>query len=175
MRFILEMDYSPVNWVLSWLSVKNLPPLTSSWSLDIIVQSLSHVQLFCPHGLQHARFPYPSLSPGIYSNLCPLSQWCHATISSSVAPSPPVFSLSQLQGLFQGLLCTSADASASASVLPMNIQSWFPWGLIGLISLQSKGLSRVFSSTATQKHQFFGTQPCLWSNFHIHTWRLEKL
>jgi len=139
------------------------------------IQSLSHVQLFWPHGLQHARFPCPSLSPGIYPNSCPLSQWCHPTISSSVAPSPPVLSLSQLQSLFEGLLFTSADASASALVLPMNIQSWFPWGLIGLIFLQSKGLSRVFSSTTIQKHQFFGTQPCLWSNFHIHTWQLEKL
>ena len=174
MRFILEMDYSPVNWILSWLSVKNLLPLTSSWSLDVI-QSLSHVQLFWPHGLQHARFPCPSLSPGIYPNSCPLSQWCHPTVSSSVAPSPPVLSLSQLQSLFEGLLFASADASASALVLPMNIQSWFPWGLIGLIFLQSKGLSRVFSSTTIQKHQFFGTQPCLWSNFHIHTWQLEKL
>ena len=174
MRFILEMDYSPVNWILSWLSVKNLLPLTSSWSLDVI-QSLSHVQLFWPHGLQHARFPCPSLSPGIYPNSCPLSQWCQPTVSSSVAPSPPVLSLSQLQSLFEGLLFTSADASASALVLPMNIQSWFPWGLIGLIFLQSKGLSRVFSSTTIQKHQFFGTQPCLWSNFHIHTWQLEKL
>ena len=125
MRFILEMDYSPVNRVFSWLSVKNLLPLTSSWSLDVIVQSLSHIQLFWPHGLQHARFPCPSLSPGIYTNSCPLSQWCHPTISSSVAPSPPVLSLSQLQSLFQGLLFTSTDASASASVLPMNIQSWF--------------------------------------------------
>ena len=101
MRFILEMDYSPVNRVFSWLSVKNLLPLTSSWSLDVIVQSLSHIQLFWPHGLQHARFPCPSLSPGIYTNSCPLSQWCHPTISSSVAPSPPNLNLSEHQSLFQ--------------------------------------------------------------------------
>ena len=175
MRFILEMDYSPVNRVFSWLSVKNLLPLTSSWSLDVIVQSLSHIQLFWPHGLQHARFPCPSLSPGIYTNSCPLSQWCHPTISSSVAPSPPVLSLSQLRVF-------SKVCSSHQLMLQLQHQSFqwtfrvdFSWGLIGLIFLQSKWLSRVFSSTTIQKHQFFGTQPCLWSNFHIHTWQLGKL
>ena len=94
-------------------------------------------------------------------------------------PSPPGFNLSQHQGLFQGVSFSRQVAkvlgvSASASVLPMNIQDWFPLGLIGLISLLSKGLSRVCSSNTVQKHQFFGSQPSLWSNSHIHTWLLEK-
>ena len=124
-----------------------------------------------PHGLQHARLPCP-LSPGVFSNLCPLSQWCYLTISSSATPSPAL-NLSQNQGLFQWVIFFTSDgqstgASASASVLPMNIQGCFPLGLTGLISLQSKGLSRVFSSTTIQEHQFYGAQSSLWSNSHIH-------
>ena len=99
-----------------------------------------------PHGLQHARLPYPSPTPGACSNSCPSSWWCHPTISSSVVPSPPAFKLSQRQGLFPVNLffvsCgQSIGASASASVLPMNIQDWFPLGWTGLISLLSKGRS----------------------------------
>ena len=94
------------------------------------------------------------------------------------SPSPPAFSLSQHQGFLMSQLFASGGlsigASASASVLPMNNQGWFPLGLIGLIFLQSKGLSRVFSNTIVQKHQLFGIQPFLWSNSHIHTWLLEK-
>ena len=93
------------------------------------------------------------------------------------SPSPPTFNLSQHQGLFQWVGSSggrSIGASASASVLPMNIQDWFPLGLTGLISLQSKGLSRVFSNTTVQKHQFFDAQPSLWSNSHRCTWLLEK-
>ena len=135
-----------------------------------------------PHGLQHARPLCPSPTPGVYSNSCPSSQWCHPTISSSVVPSLPAFNLSQHQGLFQWFrsfpVATSGGqsigASALASVHPVNIQGWFPLGLTGLISLQSKGLSRVFSNTTVQKHQFFGTQLFLWSNSHICTWLLEK-
>ena len=107
------------------------------------------------------------LLPWVCSNSCPLSQLCHPTISSSVIPfssSPQFFPASGGQRI---------GASASASVLPMNIQGWFPLGVTGLSSLQSKGLSRVFNSTV-QKHQFFDTQPSLWSNCHIHTWLLEK-
>ena len=94
-------------------------------------------------------------------------------------PSPPVLNLSQDENSFQwGQLFALSDqsigASASASVLPMNIQGWFPLGMTGLISLQSKGLARVFSSTTVWKHQFFSTQPSLWSNSSIHTWLLEK-
>ena len=132
-----------------------------------------------PHKLQHTRIPCPPPSSGVCSNLCPLSQWCHPTISSSPPPSPPGFNLSQLQGLFQGVSFSHQVAkvlgvSASASILPMNIQDWFPLGLTGLISLLSKGLSRVCSSNTVQKHQFFGAQPSLRSNSHIHTWLLEK-
>ena len=120
-----------------------------------------------------ARLPCPSLSLRVCSNSCPLSQWCHPTISSSAVPfssSPQSFPGS---GSFP-LSWLQIRASASASVLPMNIRGWFPLGLTGLISLLSKGLSRVFSSTTIRKHQFFGTQPCLQSNCHIHTWLPEK-
>ena len=127
------------------------------------VQSLSRVQLFATHGLQHARLPYPSPIPGVCSNLYPLSWWWHPTISASVVPSPPTFNLPQHQGLFSmSEFITSGGqsigASASASVLPMNIQDWFPLGLTGWISLQSKEFSRIFSNTTVQKHRFFCAQ-----------------
>ena len=93
-------------------------------------------------------------------------------------PSPPAFNLSQHQSLSQWVSSShqvaKVSVSASASVLPMNIQDWFPLGWTGLSSLQSKGLSRVFSNTTVQKHQFFSAHPSLWSNFHIHAWLLEK-
>ena len=95
----------------------------------------------------------------------------------SSSPSPPAFNLSQQQGLLSQFFSSggqSIGASASASALPMNIQDWFPLGWTGWISLQSKGLSRVFSNTTVQKHQFFGPQLSLWSNSHIHAWLLEK-
>ena len=132
-----------------------------------------------PHRLQHARLPCPSPSPGACSNSCPLSQWYHPTISSSVIPfssclqSFPASGSFLMSQLFESG-GQSMGASASTSVLPMKIQDWFPLGLTGLISLQSKGLSRVFSNTTVQKHQFFSTQPSLWSNSHIPTWLLEK-
>ena len=95
------------------------------------------------------------------------------------SPSPPTFNLSQHQGLFQwvGSLyhVPTIRASGSGSTFSMQFQDWFPLGLIGLISLLSKGLSRVFSSTTIWKHQFFSFQPSLWSNSHIHTWLLEKI
>ena len=134
-----------------------------------------------PHGLQHASSLCPPLSLGVHSNSCPLSQWWHPTISSSVVPFCLSFSSQSFpaSGSFpMNLLFTSGGqsigASASASVLPMNIQDWFPLGWTGLISLQPKGLSRVFSST-TQTHEFFSAQPSLRSNSHICTWLLEKL
>ena len=114
-----------------------------------------------PHWLQHARLPCPSPTPGACSYSCPLSQWCHPTTSSLSSPSPPTFSLSQHQSLFQWVSSSHQMVKVlelQASVFPMNIQDWFPLGLIGLISLQSKRLSRVFSNTAVQKRQFFGTQ-----------------
>ena len=132
-----------------------------------------------PHGLQHARLPCPSLSPKVCSNSCPRSRWCHPTISSSVAPffscpqsfpSPGSFPVSQ----FFTSGGQNIEVSASVSILPMNIQDWFPLGLTGLISLQSKGLSGILSNATVQKHQFFSSQPSLWSNSHIHTWLLEK-
>ena len=132
-----------------------------------------------PHGLQHARPPCPSPTPEVYSNSCPLSRWCHQTISSSVVPFSACPQSFPASGSFQmSQLFTSGGqtigVSASASVLPMNIQDWFPLGFTGWISLQSKGLSRVFSNTTVQKHQFFGAQISLYSNSHIHTWLLEK-
>ena len=111
-----------------------------------------------PHGLQHSMLPFPLLSPGACSNSCPFSQWCLQTISSSVTsfscpqffPASGSFQMSQLFASGDQII----EASASASVLPMNIQGWFPLGLTDLISLLSKGLSRVFSSTTVQQHQF---------------------
>ena len=132
-----------------------------------------------PHGLQHTRLTYPSLTPRVCSNSCPLRQWCHPTMSSSVTHFPCNQSFPESGSFPMSQLFASGGqsngASASASVLPMNIQGWFPSGLTGVISLQSKGLSRVFSSTTVWKHQFFSAQPSLWSNSHIHTWLLEKL
>ena len=132
-----------------------------------------------PHGLKHTKLPCSSLSPGVCSNSCPLSQLCHPTISSSVAPfssCPQSFLASGYFPMSQLFVSggQSIGVSASASVLPMNIQGWFLLGLTGLISLQSKGLSRVFSSTTVQKHQFFSAQPFLWSNSHSYTRLLEK-
>ena len=132
-----------------------------------------------PHGLQHTRLPCLSPSPGACSDSCPLSAWCHLTISSSVIPFsscvqsfPASGSLPVSQFFPSG--GQSTRASASVSVLPMNIQDWFPLGLTVLTSLQSKGFSRVFSNTTVQKYQFFSLQPSLWSKSHIHTWLLEK-
>ena len=116
-----------------------------------------------PHGLQHARPPCPSPTPGIYSDSRPLSRWCHPTISSSVVPFsshlqsfPSSVSFQMSQFFASG--DQSIRVSASASVLPMNTQDWSPLGWTGWISLQSKGLSRVFSNTTVQKHQLFSTQ-----------------
>ena len=123
--------------------------------------------------------PCPSPTPGAYSNSCPSSWWCHPTISFSLVPfsfclqSFPASESFPVSQLFASG-GQSIGASASASAPQMNIQSWFPLGLTGLISLQSKGLSRVFSNTTVWKHQFFGTQPSLWSNSHMHPWLLEK-
>ena len=116
-----------------------------------------------PQGLQHARLPCPSPTPRTYSKSCPSSQWCHPTISSCVVPvSSCLQSFSASGSLPMSQFFTSGGqgngVSASASVFPMNIQDWFPLGWTAWISLQSKGLSRVFSNTTVQKHQFFGAQ-----------------
>ena len=132
-----------------------------------------------PHGLQHSRPPCPSPTPGIYSNSCPLSRWCYPTISSSVVPFSSRLQSFPASGSFPVSQFfasggQSVGISASASVLPMNIQDWFSLGWTGWLSLMSKGLSRVFSNTTVQKLQFFGGQLSLLSNSHIHTWLLEK-
>ena len=152
--------------------------------------NFSSVQFSCsvvsnplrPHELQHARSPCPSPTPGVYSNSCPLSQWCHPAISSSVSPfsscpqylpASGSFPMSQLFA-WGG---QSTGVSASASVLPKNTHDWCPLGWTGWISLQSKGLSRVFSNTTVQKHQFFSTQlshsPTL-TSIHDH-WKNHSL
>ena len=135
-----------------------------------------------PHELQHTRPPCPSPTPptpGVYSNSCPLSRWCHPAISSSVIPFSSCLQSLSASGSFPvsqlyALGGQSIGVSASTSVLPMNTQDWSPLGCTGWISLQSKGLSRVFSNTTVQKHQFFGAQLSSQSNSHIHTWLLEK-
>ena len=125
-----------------------------------------------PHGLQHSRPLCPSPTPGVYSNSCPLSRWWHPAISSSVIPfssclqSFPASESFPMSQLFASG-GQSIGASTSTSVLPMDIQDWSPLGWTGWISSQSKGLSRVFSNTTVQKHQFFGVQPSLQSNSDI--------
>ena len=132
-----------------------------------------------PHGLQHARTPYPLPTPRVYSNSFPLSQWCHPTISSSVFPfsshlqSFPAWGSFPMSQFFTSG-GQSIGVSASTSVLPKKSQGWSPSEWTGWISLQSKGLSRVFFNTTVQKHQFFSAQLSLWSNSHTHTWLLEK-
>ena len=132
-----------------------------------------------PHEPQHARPPCPSPTAGINTKPCPLSRWCHPTIWSSVVPfsswpqSFPASGSFQMSQLFASG-GQSIGVSASTSVLPMNTQDWSPLGWTSWISLQSKGLSRVFSNTTVQKHQFFSAQLSSQSNSHIHTWLLEK-
>ena len=132
-----------------------------------------------PHESQHARPPCPSPIPGVHPNSCPLSQWCHPAISSSVVPfssRPPSLPASKSFPVSQLFAWggQSTGVSALASVLPMNTEDWCPLGWTGWISLQSQGLSRVFSNTTVQKHQIFSAQLSSQSNFHIHTWPLEK-
>ena len=152
MNFQLSVVYPfipKLGGLKQWLS-------SAQFNCSVMFKSLQ------PHGLQHARFPCPSPTLTVYSNSCPLSWWCHPTISSSVIPfsclqSFPTsgsFSMSQ----FFTSCGQSIGVSASASVLPVNIQDWFPLGLAGLISLQSKRLSRVFSNSTVKKHQLFSTQ-----------------
>ena len=132
-----------------------------------------------PHELQHARLPCPSPIPRACSNSCPLSRWCQPTLSSSVIPFSSCLqsfpaSRSFPTSYFFASGGQSIGLSASASALPMTIQDWSPLEWTGLISLQSKGLSGVFSNATVQKHQFFSVQLSLWSISHIHTWLLEK-
>ena len=126
-----------------------------------------------PHGPQHTRPLWPSPSPKVCPDSCPLLWWCHPVISSSDALfsfCPQSFPAS---GTFPMKL-QNTGALASASVLPMSIQSWFPLRLTGLISLQSEGFSEVFSSTTAWRHQFFGALPSLWSSSHNRMWPLAR-
>ena len=147
------------------------PVFLNLWQLFFRLDRRSSVQFSCsvvseylwPHGLQHVRPPYPSPTPGVYSNTCTLSRWYYPTISSSVVPFSSCLQSFPASGPFPMSQFFASDdqsigVSASAPVLTMNIQDWFPLGWNGWIALQSKGLSRVFSNTTVQKHQFFGTQ-----------------
>ena len=153
----------------------------------ILVSSFSSVQFsgsvmsdsLWPHEVQHARPPCPSQTLGVHANSRPSSRWCHLAISSSVIPFSSSFQSFPASGYFPRSRIfisggQSTGVSALASVLPKNTQDWSPLEWTGCISLQSKGLSRVFSSTTVQKHQFFGAQPSSQSNSHIHTWPQEK-
>ena len=155
------------------MSVNLKTDLSVQFSRSVMSNSLR------PHELQHARPPCPSPTPGVHPNSCPSSRWCHPAISSSVIPfssclqSLPAsesFPVSQLFA-WSG---QSTGVSALASFLTKNTHGWSPLGWTGWISLQSKGLSRVFSNTTVQKHQFFSAQLSSQSNSHIHTWPLEK-
>ena len=149
------------------------------WSDFSSDQSLSCVRHLRPHESQHARPPCPSPIPWVYPNSCPSSWWFHPAMSSSVIPFsswpqslPASGSFPVRQFLAWG--GQSIGVSASASVLHMNTQDWSPLGWTDWISLQSNGLSRVFSNTTVQKHQFFSAQPSSQSNSHIHTWPQEN-
>ena len=145
----------------------------SQFSSSVVSDSLR------PHELQHTRPPCSSGTPRVHPTSCASSRWCHSAISSSVVPFSSCPQSLPASGSFpMSQLFTwgghSIGVSASASVLPMNTQDWSPLGWTGWISLQSKGLSRVFSNTTVEKHQFFSTQLSSQSNSHIHTWPLEK-
>ena len=168
MQSIVESD--------SWFTLWNARQISSvQFSHSVVSDSLR------PHESQHARSPCPSPTPRVHSDLCPLSPWCHPAITSLVVP---LFSFSFSQSLPasksfpMSQLFTwggqSTGVSALTSVLPKKSQRWSPSEWTGWISLQSKGLSRVFSNTTVQTHQFFGAQPSSQSNSHIHTWLLEK-
>ena len=165
------------------MNLKDINPQNGFQQLACSVQFSSVTQscptLCDPNESQHARPPCLSPSPRVHSDSCPSSQWCHPAISSSVVPfssCPPSLPASESFPVSQ--LFTwggqSTGVSASASFLPKKSQGWSPSEWTGWISLQSKGLSRVFSNTTVQKHQFFSTQPSSQSNSHIHTWPQEK-
>ena len=166
-------------FVTTWMKLEDIMPSEISHISSVQLSHSVVSDSLWPHESHHARSPCPSPTPRVYSNPCPLSRWCHPAISSSVIPfsscpqSLPAsgsFPISQLFA-WGG---QSIGVSASASVLPMNTQDWSLLGWTGWISLQSKGLSRVFSNTTVQRQQFFGTQLSSQSNSHIHTWPLEK-
>ena len=172
-------SYQISSWSSFWL-LPYMANLLSKSSINSV--QFSHSVMFdslWPHGLQHARLHCPLPTPRACSNSCLSSQWCHPTISSSVVPFSSCLQSVPASGSFpmSQLFASggqSIGVSASTSVLPMNFQDGFPLGWTGWISLQSKGLSRVFSNTTVQKHQFFHTQLSLYSNTQMHTWLLEK-
>ena len=151
--------------------------LFTQWSQFSHLVMSNSLQL---HGQQHARLPCSSPTPGVYSNSCPWGQWCHPTILSSAVPfssclqSLPASGSFQMSQLMRSIRWPKYWISAPASVLPMNTQDWSPLGWTGWISLQSKELSRIFSSTMVQKHQLFCAQLSLQCNSYIHTWLWEK-
>ena len=158
---------------MPWTPRENNQGYSVLFSRSVVSDSL------WPHEPQYTRPPCPSPTPGVHPNPCPLCWWCHPAISSSVIPFSSCPQSLPASGSFpMSQLSTSGGqsigVSASALVLPMNTQDWSPLGWTGWIFLQSKGLSRVFSNTTVQKHQFFGAQLSSQSNSHIHTWLLEK-
>ena len=170
---------SPIHGILQertleWVAIS----FSNAWKWKVKGKSLSRVWLLETPWTHHARPPCLSPTPGVQSNSHILSWWCHPAISSSIALSPPALNPSQHQSFPMSQLFArgsqSTGVSASASVLPINTQDWFPLEWTGWISLQSKGLSRVFSNTTVQKHQFFGAQLSSQFNSHIHTRPLEK-
>ena len=154
-------------WGLLWIQFSSV-----QFSRSVVSNSLR------PHESQHARPPCPSPTPGVYPYSCPSRRWCHPAISSSAVPFSSCPQSLPASGSFPvSQLFTSGGqsigVSASTSILPMNTQDWSPFEWTGWISLQSKGLSRVFSNTTVQKHQFLSAQLFLSSNSNIHTWPLE--
>ena len=157
--------------ILTWVARSRYCSVQSSHS--VVSNSLQ------PHESQHARLPCPLPSPGVHSDSRPSSRWCHPAISSSVIP---FFSCSQSLPASESFPTSqlfswggqSTGVSTSASFLTKKSRGWSPSEWTGWISLQSKGLSRVFSNTTVQTHPFFGSQPSSQSNSHIHTWPQEK-
>ena len=181
-QLLLRSEKKKFSWSILYSStaVRMILELTPvGGRLGVVVQSLSRVRLFatpwtvaCQASLSFAiclslfkLMSIESMMPSKHLILC-----CHILLLPSVFPASGSFPMS----LHFASCGQRIGASASESVLPMNIQGWFPLGLTGLISLQSKGLTRVFSNITVQKHQFFGPQSSLWSNSHIHTWLLGK-
>ena len=161
LRSIFLRQYIPVQRVFS----------SVHFSHSIVSNSLR------PHESQHVRPPCPSATSGVHSDSRPSSQWCHPAISSSVFPFsswPQSLPASESFPVSQLFPWGGQSTGASAPFLPKKSQGWSPSEWAGWISLQSKGLSRIFSNTTVQKHQFFGAQPSSQSNSHIHTWLLEK-
>ena len=159
--------------IFCWSFIYSVQFSSVQFSHSVVSDSLR------PHEPQHARPPCPSPTPGAHPKPWSLSRWCHPAISSSVVPFSSHLQSFPASGSFQMSQLfawggQSIGVSASTSVLPVNTQDWFSLGWTGWISLLSKGLSRVFSNTTVQKHQFFSTQFSLQSNSHIHTWLLEK-